>query len=454
MKNYSPWLYQLDHDRDSRRLRGDIETDVAVVGAGIAGIATAFFALKYTDKKVAVFERHKMAHGATGHNAGQITSYFERGFAGLVGEFGLEMAAAGQRAVEEDAWALLDEMYTQAGLSIPLSRFVGHAGISGERRVLAHLEGNRLRREAGLALERLRVADTAPFLSGIPEKYTGLYEIVPRSEVLAALETASDEYVAVISSQKGCVNSALLCQEVLAYPNRAYPERFALYEHAPVRKIILRDDGALLDAHKHAIAAKRVVLCTNGFEDFTIISENGLELDGRFHASVRGNVGYMSGYVEKLNKPPTAMSYYPTDSAAALDPYFYLTRRPYEYEKGAQHNLVSVGGPEVKLGEDVPYARESDLPNERVGEIDEFLRRTYELDPNRTIEYAFTWHGLMGYTKNGVRMVGPEPQNPVLLYNLGCNGVGILPSALGGRIIARHLAGESVERSIFDVPAR
>jgi glycine/D-amino acid oxidase-like deaminating enzyme len=60
----------------------------------------------------------------------------------------------------------------------------------------------------------------------------------------------------------------------------------------------------------------------------------------------------------------------------------------------------------------------------------------------------------MGYTRNGVRMAGPEPQNPVLLYNLGCNGVGILPSALGGRIIARHLAGEKVERSIFDVPAR
>jgi glycine/D-amino acid oxidase-like deaminating enzyme len=402
---------------------------------------------------VAVFERFKMAHGATGHNAGQVTSYFERGFAGLVREFGLAMAAAGQKATE-DAWTLLDEMYTQAGLTIPLNRFEGHAGLSGENRVLAHLENNRLRREAGLALERLRVADTAPFLPGMPEEYAGLYEVVPREEVLAALETVSGDYVAVVSSQKGCVNSALLCQEVLAYLNRAYPERFALYEHAPVGKIILRGGDALLDAHKHAIAAKRVVLCTNGFEDFTIINENGLELDGRFHANVRGNVGYMSGYIEKLNKPPMAMSYYSTDSAASLDPYFYLTRRPYEYEKGARHNLVSVGGPEVRLGEDVPYARESDLPDERLVEIDEFLRKTYDLDPNRTIEYAFTWHGLMGYTKNGVRMVGPEPQNPVLLYNLGCNGVGILPSALGGRIIARHLAGESVERSIFDVPAR
>ncbi len=60
----------------------------------------------------------------------------------------------------------------------------------------------------------------------------------------------------------------------------------------------------------------------------------------------------------------------------------------------------------------------------------------------------------MGYTKNGVRLIGPEPQNPVLLYNLGCNGVGILPSVHGGRQIARFLAREPVPRSIFDIPKR
>ena len=53
---------------------------------------------------------------------------------------------------------------------------------------------------------------------------------------------------------------------------------------------------------------------------------------------------------------------------------------------------------------------------------------------------------------NGVRMVGPEPKNPVLLYNLGCNGIGILPSIYGASKIARHIKGENVEPSIFDIP--
>ena len=76
------------------------------------------------------------------------------------------------------------------------------------------------------------------------------------------------------------------------------------------------------------------------------------------------------------------------------------------------------------------------------------------MDPNKKIDYVFTWHGLMGCTKNGVRLIGPEPKNPALLYNLGCNGVGILPSLYGGRQIARHLSGEKTEKSIFDVPLR
>jgi glycine/D-amino acid oxidase-like deaminating enzyme len=56
----------------------------------------------------------------------------------------------------------------------------------------------------------------------------------------------------------------------------------------------------------------------------------------------------------------------------------------------------------------------------------------------------------MGFTPNGIRLVGPEPLNPVLLYNLGCNGVGLMPSIFGGRKIARFLAGEVLPPSMFD----
>ena len=450
-KNRSPWLHQLQKDRVSKGLVKDIQTDVAIVGAGIAGMATAFFILKYTPHTVAVLERFKLAHGATGHNAGQVTSYFERGFASLAEEFGLGPAARGQRAVE-DAWQLLDEIYSDAQMDIPLARFVGHAGLTSYAQTLLHLRNNEARKRAGLNTEEICIAKEALFAREIPPQYRPYYTLVPHRDILELLETRAPEYTTALSYQKGCINSALLCERLLYYLNQKYPERFVLYEYTQVEKILLKQGGVLIDAQSHTVEAARAVLCTNGFESVRIITQDGLDVDARFHASLRGGVGYMSGYLENLNKPPTAISYFPEPAGSAEVNYFYLTRRPYEYEEGTHHNLISIGGPEVEL-QGGPYSFEQEYPEEMGERIDDFVRRTYDTDPNKKIDYIFTWHGLIGYTKNGVRMVGPEPKNARLLYNLGCNGVGILPSIFGGRTVARHVAGERVEKSIFDVPS-
>ena len=197
-KNVSPWLLQLDKERKHVSLDKDLKTDVAIIGAGIAGVATAFFILKHTDKRVVILERFKLAHGATGHNAGQVVSYFERGFAGLVEEFGLKMAAEGEGAVES-AWELLDEMYTEASLDIPFSRFEGRAGLTSYAQILWHLKDNFLRRKAGgLSIRKIYIAETADFARDIPYEYHHLYELVPQKQILELLETKMPDFVASI----------------------------------------------------------------------------------------------------------------------------------------------------------------------------------------------------------------------------------------------------------------
>jgi glycine/D-amino acid oxidase-like deaminating enzyme len=74
--NNSPWIQQLKRTRHVARIKENTVADVAIIGGGIAGISTAYFTLKHTDKKVLLVEAGKIAHGATGHNAGQIVSYF------------------------------------------------------------------------------------------------------------------------------------------------------------------------------------------------------------------------------------------------------------------------------------------------------------------------------------------------------------------------------------------
>ncbi len=452
MAHKSPWIHQLRQDRKIVPLGSDLETDVAIVGGGIAGVSTAFFILRDTDKQVVLLEGQRLGHGATGHNAGQITSYFERPFRELVEEFGLEMAAQGQRDIE-NAWGLFDDMYKEAELDIPFSRFTGYAGFSGYDQLLSVLKNNVLREKGGLKPVKLLIADNAPFKDDIPAEYQKFYTLVPHAEIFTKLETTNTDFVALAETEKGVVNSALFTEEVALYLLKKYPERFSIFEDVYVPKVVLKGDEALLDAGKFFITAKEVILCTNGFDKIRIFDTHGLEIDTSFHHSIHGVVARMSGYLEEPAKPPIAISYYVGEVPEfdnMEDPYFYLTRRLYEYNSH-KHDLICFGGPQETLADRAEFrAEEWNYPDEFDQTTDKFIRKLYNLGADKDIEYMFTWHGLMGYTPNGVRLVGAEPRNPVLLYNLGCNGVGILPSIFGGERIAKILNGEKLPPSIFD----
>jgi glycine/D-amino acid oxidase-like deaminating enzyme len=127
-----------------------------------------------------------------------------------------------------------------------------------------------------------------------------------------------------------------------------------------------------------------------------------------------------------------------------------MTRRPHEHKGENSFNLVCAGGPDKVLPNGAEYSREMMCSEDMKMLIDDFLRENYAKYPQEGSEYAFCWHGLMGYTPNGIRRIGPEPVNPTLLYNLGCNGVGILPSVYGGKKISQFINGENMPKSIFD----
>lgn len=462
--NNSPWLHQLNVTRPVDVLTGDTSTDIAIVGAGIAGIMTAYFTLKHTDKKVLLVEAGRVAHGATGHNAGQIVFEFEREFHSLVEEYGLDLSAEAERSVR-NAWILLEEIYQDASLTTPMSSFMGYNGFATVERVLEEMRNNILRSEAGLPTAPIYIADNSIETARIPHEYSGLYSAIPHADILALLETNDRQYVAVTAEKKGCVNSALLVEEIVGYMLSVYKERFVLVEETPIAEVILEKYKASLHtSNGYNIQAERVVMCTNGFEKFTIInnvedeSETGTVLNTAFHKMVHGSVGYMAGYLEELKHPPIALSYFDAKTLAkklradtiGINTYYYMTRRPYEVEKNEKHNLVCVGGPEQRLHHVKEYIPSAEYSVKAAHDINTFLHTTYAGAPKKDINFKFKWHGLMGYTPTSLRVVGPEPRNPVLMYNLGCNGVGILTSIHGGKKIAEILAGVQHVPSLFD----
>lgn len=446
--NQSPWIHQLNHKRQTVSLNNDVDTDVAIVGAGIAGISTAFFILKHTSKKVALFDKGKMAHGATGHNAGQVVARFERPLTELVTEFGFEKTKTALHDLNS-AWRLIDDMYTEAKLDILFSHTKGHRGFSTLYQVICALKDFEIELLSGLKNEFL-ISETAPFIDSIPNNMKHLYRLVSQDEILQKLETKDKQFQALVTDKAGCMNSALFCQEIVSYLLKKYSDRFVLYENTNILKLVLNRNNALLDADKYTIHTEKIVLCTNGFENIEIFNEGGLAIDKKFHHLVEGKVGYMSGYLDATDRGVSAIAYLTKDiDPAKDDPYFYLTRRPHEMGD-KKHDLVCVGGPEIGIEDREEYLCDYDYPDKFQRDIDDFIKKEYYFGPREKIDYQFTWHGLMGYTPNRIRLIGEEPKNKVLLYNLGCNGIGIIPSIFGGRRIAKIIGGEKLQPSLFD----
>ncbi len=446
--NRSPWIEQLPARDAAAALDADLDADVAIVGAGIAGAATAYFLLRDTDRSVLLIERDRVAHGATGYNAGQIVSYFERPLNRLVAAFGFDLAMAAQRDID-DAWRLLDGIVTEIGLEGAVHRFTGHMGMFSLDHMLVHLESNLLRERAGIPRERCLVSDDAPFLGALPAATAHLYEIVPRQRISEVLETEVDRYHAVLSFPKGCTNSALLCERVVDHLQRAYPTRFHVVEHTPVQRVTLASDHAVLEANGHQIRAARLVLCSNGFVDHSIENRVGPDPTQRVNPRVHSTIGFMAAFVDPAPHAPSAISYLVSPKIGEGQAYYYVTRHPYR-SNASEQTLVCIGGPDAPPGERDAHDSQQGVPDDVLARLDAFIRPILAPGRRAPFVYDYAWHGIMAYTDDQVRQVGAEPRNPVLLYNLGCNGVGLLPSIHGGQRIARLIAGERLAPSLFD----
>ncbi len=442
----SPWIAQLSPDGPRRPLRADVEADVLVVGAGIAGIATAFFVLRSTSMRVLLVERDRVGRGATGRNAGQLTTYFERPLASIATQFGESLAAEAQRGFD-DAHDLLDLMAAESGSTVRIERFTGHMGMSTLNHVTVHLRNNLVRRRGGLREESCVVSEDADFLDAIPSELEGLFSVVPQARIRELLELDDDRYRAVLSDRKGCANSGLLVQQVLAFLETRYADRFRYADGTHVDRLVVGDGGVRAEASGRRIRAGAAVLCTNGFTGHVVEDGHGDRVELDEAQRITGTIGFMAAFVEDERREPAAMSYIRNAEIGGPTPYVYVTRRTYDRPDG-EVTLTCMGGPEWPI--DHPWAADEPFPGELLAQMDDVVRPYAQPRRPPGLAYDFQWHGLMGYMPGMVRVIGAHPRHGQLLYNLGCNGVGFLPSIFGGERIARILTGESLAPSVFD----
>ena len=423
----SPWTEQLPQTRTTQ-LTKNVSADVVIVGSGIAGVMTAYYLLKDTNKSVILLEANKVGRGASGHNAGQMASYFEQPFSEIVKRFGLKKASQAQLNVLS-AWDLLDRLFHRTSLKHKPVSFAGYAGLSTIKQLKRHLSDCYLQHKANIQSEFLYILNDKNILEKIPKKYAHLYTPVNRERLTRILETDNQEFIAAVTGRKGVLNSALFCHELLLWLKKKYKKRIALYEKTPATEIKILQTKTTITTPKARVTAKEIILCTNGYKQPTI-TYNKEEAKMK----ITTTVGLMLAGEQHKKFKHAAVSYFPK---TATNTYFYCTRRDQGHKE-----LVCAGGPDINIEEEYDPKKNYVLQEQ---EIQDFIKTTkFTTKPN------YRWEGPMGYTKTNLRCIGRHPKISRLWYNLGCNGVGILPSVYGAKRISLLMQGVQLQKSLFD----
>lgn len=84
------------------KLDNDVETDVCIIGAGIAGISTAYELVR-RGHKVVLLEARDVLSGETGRTSGHLANALDDGYTNIASKHGQEGAKA---AADSHTWAL------------------------------------------------------------------------------------------------------------------------------------------------------------------------------------------------------------------------------------------------------------------------------------------------------------------------------------------------------------
>jgi glycine/D-amino acid oxidase-like deaminating enzyme/nitrite reductase/ring-hydroxylating ferredoxin subunit len=192
------WALEAD-DRRWPPLSGDVEADVAVVGAGIVGLAAAHVVAR-AGMSVTLLEARRVGHGATGRSTAKVTSQHGARYRSLVADIGEEGARHFARANEEAlAW---------------IAATVGDAGVL--QRASAHVYAD----TPEVADELRQEAETAARL-GLPATF------VPELDLPVA------NHGAVRFAEQAQVNPCLMLRRLAT----GLPEGVALHEETRVVEV-------------------------------------------------------------------------------------------------------------------------------------------------------------------------------------------------------------------------
>lgn len=374
------WVSQPTAPLRRRRLRCDLDCDVAIVGAGITGALVARQLLE-AGLRVVVLDKRPPGFGSTAASTGLLLYQPDTSIADLTRLHGRRIAQRvyelGRKAIR-DLGALIRELEIDCGWDPRRTLYV-----ASSRRDAADL-----RREA---------KRTRKF--GFPAEALSAASLRDRYEL--------DAPGALLAPGSAQVNALALTRGVLARCQRER-RRFRLFQPVRVRSLRETADGVTLTTTDGPRVRARHVVVAAGYESRQFVTSKLIKLHSTYVIASRPF-------------PP-----------ADLEPVRCLmweTARPYFYLRTTADHRIVFGG------EDEPFSNPSRRDRKLRAKTRGLEARFAELFPRLAFRADYTWTGTFAETLDGLPCIGPATPGSRILHALGYGGNGITFSQIAARLL-------------------
>lgn len=363
-----------------------LEVDVLVVGGGIAGWSAAYWLAKgEPDMTIAVVDRGDICAGATGRNAGFVTCGSVEHYGRQVARHGPEKAQ-GLWEMAQDNIALIRSELVERGVECGFRQAGTYSLAGGESELREIAESARAMQEAGIPVSVVDEAHVAK-------------ELGARGFVGGALYHDDGEVhpVQLVRGMAGLTRATF----------HPFEEVFGVHP---------QDDGrVLVRTRRKRFSALSVVLATNAYSPL---------VDPWFEDKIYPTRGQIL-----VTEPVEPFMAAPCYANFVLD---YFRQLP--------DGRVLIGG--FRQLEKEREVGTEDIPNPRIHEaLLGFLGRHFERLEGVKVEYR--WAGIMGFSVDGVPLIGSLPGRPQIYFVGGFTAHGIGFAFKAGQLLSRlMLAGE------------
>ncbi len=387
----SPWIDRAARSRVPAhpKARGDYAVDVAIVGGGLVGCATAY-AFAAAGVTTALFEAERVGQGSSGASSGWITDEPASGFVELD-------AALGRRAARQ-VW----QGWHRASLDF--------AGLVRRLGIRCHDEARPSLLVARSAAQALVLAREQKLRAAAGLDFAGL--------AARSLEsTVGFPAVAALCSPHGTLVDPFLLTHGLAAA--AAKHGAALFERSPVTKTASSKDGCIVTLDAALVRARHVVIATGAVPSWTRPLARHVRRRRTFivqtepiPAPLRKSLGTRDHLLRDLAKPAHRIWW------------------------SADHRLLVSGAD----ADDVPARLRDAMVVQRTGQLMYELSTFYPAISGLQPEYG--WDAAYSATRLGLPIAGPHRNYPNHTFAFGGASPSLTGAWLASRVLLRHYTGE------------